>query len=101
MVNKVAMAGLAVIFAAGAWLISAPFVLRYQPAGTAWTGAARLDVGVGAALAAAGFCGFFTSLASWVAELYVQARAAQEPVGAHAQDGAQGASPAAAAPRRS
>jgi hypothetical protein len=78
MVNKLAMAGLAVIFAAGAWLIAAPFVLRYQPAGAAWTGAARLDVGVGAALAAAGFCGFFAALACRVSELYAKAGARPE-----------------------
>jgi len=39
MVNRLALAGIAAIFAAGAWLIAAPFVLRYQPAGAPWTGA--------------------------------------------------------------
>ena len=38
MVNRLALAGIAVIFAAGAWLIAAPFVLRYQPAGRAMDG---------------------------------------------------------------
>ena len=33
MVNRGALAGLAVIFAIGAWLVAAPFVLRYQAAG--------------------------------------------------------------------
>ena len=79
MVNRVALAGLAVIFAAGAWLIAAPFVLRYQPAGAPWTGAARLDVTVGAALAAAGFAGFFAALAGRVRELYTQASSGPEP----------------------
>ena len=79
MVNKLALAGLAAIFAAGAWLVAAPFVLRFQPAGAAWTGAARLDVAVGAVLAAAGFCGFFAALAGRVSELYAQAGARQEP----------------------
>jgi hypothetical protein len=74
MVNRLALAGLAAIFAAGAWLIAAPFVLRYQPAGAPWTGAARLDVAVGAALAVAGFAGFFTALAGRVRELYAAAR---------------------------
>ena len=88
MVNKLALAGLAAIFAVGAWLIAAPFVLRYQPAGAAWTGPARLDVTVGAALAAAGFGGFFAALAGRVGELYAQAGAAQEPNGAPDRGGA-------------
>jgi hypothetical protein len=59
-------------------------VLRYQPVGAPWTGAARLDVAVavGAALAAAGFGGFFTALAGRIRDLYVQADTAQEPGGA-------------------
>ncbi len=73
MVSRTALAGLAAIFAAGAWLIAAPFVLRYQPAGAPWTGAARLDVVVGAVLAVAGFAGFFTALAGRVRELYAAA----------------------------
>ena len=82
MVNRLALAGLAAIFAAGAWLIVAPFVLRYQPAGAPWTGAARLDVTVGAALATAGFGGFFAPLAGRVRELYAQAGAAPHESGA-------------------
>ncbi len=73
MVSRVALAGLAVIAATGAWLLTAPFVLRYQPVGARWTGAARLDVAVGAALAVAGMAGFFTALAGQVRELYAQA----------------------------
>ena len=49
-------------------------MLRYQPVGARWTGAARLDVAVGAALAVAGMAGFFTALAGQVRELYAQAR---------------------------
>jgi len=79
MVSRIALAGLAVIFATGAWLVAAPFVLRYQPAGAPWTGAARLDVAVGAALATAGFAGFFTALAGGVRELYAQASTGPEP----------------------
>jgi len=82
MVSRIALAGLAVIFATGAWLVAAPFVLRYQPAGAPWTGAARLDVAVGAALAMAGFAGFFTALAGEIRELYVQASRGPEPAAA-------------------
>jgi hypothetical protein len=82
MVNRLALAGLAAIFAVGAWLIAAPFVLRYQPAGAPWAGAARLDVITGAVLAAAGFGGFFTALAGRVRELYAQAGAVQGRDGA-------------------
>jgi hypothetical protein len=81
MVNRLALAGIAVIFAAGAWLIVAPFALRYQPPGAPWTAAARLDVFVGSALAAAGLGGFFAALAGRVGELYAQAGTAQEPGG--------------------
>ena len=54
MVNRLALAGLVIIFATGSWLVAAPFAVRYQPAGAPWTGAARIDVAVGAILAAAG-----------------------------------------------
>ena len=53
MVGRAAMASLVVIFLTGAWLIAAPFALRFQPAGAPWTGAARMDVLVGAGLAVA------------------------------------------------
>jgi len=82
MVSRVALAGLAVISATGAWLVTAPFVLPYQPAGARWTGAARLDVAVGAALAVAGLAGFFTALAGQVRELYAQAGTGPKPVAA-------------------
>ena len=70
MVNKLALGGLLAMLAAGAWLIAAPFVVRYQPAGAPWSGPARLDVAVGAIVATAGFAGFFAALAGRVRELY-------------------------------
>jgi len=73
MVNKSALAGLAVIVAIGAWLVAAPFVLRFQPDGARWTGATRLDVAVGAVLALAGAAAFFTALTGRIGELYAQA----------------------------
>jgi hypothetical protein len=73
MVNRVALAGLMVIFAAGAWLVAAPFAVRFQPAGVPWTGAARTDVAVGAILAATGLAGFLAGLAGRVRELYAGA----------------------------
>jgi hypothetical protein len=69
-VNKIALGGLLAMLAAGAWLIAAPFVVRYQPAGAPWTGPARLDVAVGAIVAIAGFAGFFAALEGRVRELY-------------------------------
>jgi hypothetical protein len=71
-VNKIALGGLLAMFAAGAWLIAAPFVVRYQPAAAPWTGPARMDVAVGALVAAAGFAGFFAALAGRVRELYAR-----------------------------
>ncbi len=73
MVNRLALAGLVIIFATGSWLVAAPFAVRYQPAGAPWTGAARIDVGVGAILAAAGLAGFLAGLAGRVRELYAEA----------------------------
>jgi hypothetical protein len=65
-----AMAGFVVVFLAGAWLVAAPFVLRFQHAGAPWTGAARMDVVVGAVLAVAAFAGFFVALGVRVREMY-------------------------------
>jgi len=73
MVNRLALTGLVIIFVAGAWLVAAPFAVRYQPAGAPWTGAARMDVAVGAVLAAAGLAGFLAGLAGRVRELYAEA----------------------------
>lgn len=72
MVNKIALGGLLAMLAAGAWLIAAPFVVRYQPPGAPWTGPARLDVAVGVIVAITGFTGFFVALAGRVRELYAR-----------------------------
>jgi hypothetical protein len=72
-VNKIAAGGLLAILAAGAWLVAAPFVVRYQPAGAPWSGPARMDVAVGAIVAATGFTGFFAALAGRVREVYARA----------------------------
>ena len=74
--SKVALGGLLVMAATGAWLVAAPFVVRYQPAGAPWTGAARMDVAVGAVVAAAGLASFFAALAGRVNDLYAAAAAA-------------------------
>jgi hypothetical protein len=71
-VNKIALGGLLAMFAAGAWLIAAPFVVHYQSAGAPWSGPARLDMAVGAIVATAGFAGFFAALAGRVRELYAR-----------------------------
>ncbi len=73
MVNRLALAGLVIVFVTGAWLVAAPFAVRFQPAGAPWTGAARMDVAVGAVLAATGLAGFLAGLAGRVRELYAEA----------------------------
>lgn len=75
--SRMGMAGLVIVFLAGAWLIVAPFALRFQPSGAPWTGASRMDVVVGAVLAVAGFAGFFVALGGRVRELYAEAPPAQ------------------------
>src|SRR6202012_2838988 len=65
-VRKLALAGLLIMAAAGAWLVAAPFVLHYQPSGARWTGAARMDMAVGVVVAAVGLAGFFGALAGGV-----------------------------------
>jgi hypothetical protein len=72
MVSRLGMAALVVVFLAGAWLIAAPFVLRFQPAGARWILASRMDVVVGGVLAVAGFAGFFVALAGRVRERYAR-----------------------------
>jgi hypothetical protein len=72
-VNKIALGGLLAMVATGAWLIAAPFAVRYQPAGAPWTGPARMDVAVGAIVTAAGFAGFLVALGGRVRELYAAA----------------------------
>jgi hypothetical protein len=75
-VARIGVAGVAVVFATGLWLIAAPFALGYQHAGAGWTGATRTDVITGGALAAAGFAGLFAVVAGRVGELYADARSA-------------------------
>jgi len=74
MVNRLAIGGLTVIFAAGPWLVAAPFVLRYQPPDAPWTDAVWMDVAVGAVLAVAGLAGLLAALAGGVRELYAARR---------------------------
>ena len=71
--SKIALGGLLLMAAAGAWLVAAPFAVRYQPAGAPWTGAALMDVAVGAIVAARAWPGFFAALAGRVRELYAGA----------------------------
>jgi hypothetical protein len=72
-VSRVATGGLLVVAAAGAWLVAAPFVLRFQPHGARWTGSARLDVTMGAVLLVSGLIGLLIALAGRVRELYLDA----------------------------
>lgn len=81
MVARIGMAGVLAIFAAGFWLIAAPFALGYQhhgtvPSGAAWTGATWTDVITGGVLAVTGFVGLFAVVAGRVGELYADARSA-------------------------
>jgi hypothetical protein len=75
-VTRAGTAGVAIIFAAGLWLLAAPFALRHQPAGAGWTGATRADVITGGTLAVAGFAGIVGVIAGRVRELYADARSA-------------------------
>jgi hypothetical protein len=72
-VSRVAMGGLVLLFLAGAWLVAAPFALRFQHPGAAWTGATRMDMAVGGGLVAAAFTGFFVGLSGRVREMYADA----------------------------
>jgi hypothetical protein len=72
-VSRLAMGGLVVLFLAGAWLVAAPFALRFQPSGAAWTGATRMDIAVGGGIATASFAGFFVALGGRVREMYAEA----------------------------
>jgi hypothetical protein len=78
-VGKIALGGLAVMSATGAWLVAAPFVMRYQPAGAPWTGAAGMDVAIGSVVAAAGLAGVLAALAGRVRELYADRAAPAGP----------------------
>jgi hypothetical protein len=73
-VTRVGLAGVVAVFAAGIWLVAAPFALGYQPAGTGWTGATKTDVIAGGLLAVAGFAGLFGVTAGRVDQLYADAR---------------------------
>ncbi len=81
MVARAGVAGVALIFGAGLWLITAPFALGYARAGAGWTGATRADVITGAALAVIGFAGLFAVIAGRVSELYADARSAASLAG--------------------
>ena len=76
MVARIGVAGVVCVFAAGLWLVAAPFALGYQHPGAGWTGATRTDVITGGVLAAAGFAGLFAVVAGRVGELYADARSA-------------------------
>jgi hypothetical protein len=71
-VSRAAMGGLLIVFLAGAWLVAAPFALRFQHTGAPWTGATRMDMAVGGALAGAAFAGFFIALGGRVREMYAE-----------------------------
>ncbi len=71
--NRLALGGLAAIFAIGGWLIAAPFVLHFQAPAAPWTNAARIDIVTGAVLVLAGFSAFFAALAGRIRELYAEA----------------------------
>jgi hypothetical protein len=75
-VSRVGLAGLVAVFAAGVWLVAAPFAVGYQSAGAGWTGATKTDVITGGLLAVAGFAGLFGVTVGRVAELYADARPA-------------------------
>jgi hypothetical protein len=75
-VSRIGLGGVLAVFAAGVWLVAAPFALGYQPAGAGWTGATKSDVITGGLLAVAGFAGLFGLAAGRVAELYADARSA-------------------------
>jgi hypothetical protein len=69
-VTRVGVAGVLTVFAAGVWLVAAPFAVGYQAPGVGWTGATKTDVITGGVLAAAGFIGIFAVIAGQVGELY-------------------------------
>ena len=82
MVNRIGLAGVAAVFAAGLWLVAAPFALGNQLAGAGWTGATKTDVITGGLLAVAGFTGLFGVTAGRIGELYADARSAASPAAA-------------------
>jgi hypothetical protein len=80
-VSRVGVAGVLAVFAAGVWLVAAPFALGYQSAGAGWTGATKTDVITGGLLAVAGFAGLFGVIAGRIVELYADARSAASLAG--------------------
>ena len=80
-VSRVGLAGVVAVFAAGIWLVAAPFALGYQPTGAGWTGATKTDVILGGLLAVAGFAGLFGVTAGRVTQLYADARSAASLAG--------------------
>ena len=81
MVSRVGLAGVVAVFAAGIWLVAAPFAIGYQSAGAGWTGATKADVITGGVLAVAGFAGLFGVTAGRVMQLYADARSAASLAG--------------------
>ena len=81
MVTRIGVVGVAGVFAAGLWLVAAPFALGFQHPGTGWTGATRTDMVTGGVLAMAGFAGLFAVVAGRVGELYADARSAASLAG--------------------
>jgi hypothetical protein len=75
-VTRIGTGGVVAVFAAGVWLIAAPFALGYHHPGAGWSETARTDVITGAVLAVAGFTGIFCVIAGRVGELYADARSA-------------------------
>jgi hypothetical protein len=75
-VTKLGTAGVLAVFAAGLWLVAAPFAVGYQHPGAGWTGATRTDVIAGGLLAVAGFAGVLGVIVGRVGELYADARSA-------------------------
>lgn len=73
--SRTGVAGVVAVFAAGAWLLAAPFVLGYRHH-AGWTGATRTDVMAGGLLAVAGLAGLVGVIAGRVGELYSDARSA-------------------------
>jgi hypothetical protein len=75
-VTRIGVVGVALVFAAGLWLVAAPFALGGQHPGAGWTGTTRIDVVTGGVLALVGFTGLFAVVAGRVGELYADARSA-------------------------
>ncbi|MFC5821090.1 hypothetical protein [Nonomuraea harbinensis] len=66
---KLGVTALALLFLAGLWLVAAPFVVGYQPRGTALTAATVNDLWIGGALAGGSFLGLAWYAADLLHEL--------------------------------